>query len=568
MRTIRNGKILLAIGLSTGVIVWGQGRNGRGTAAGGAAQQQQAPAQQTAAPPAAPQAAPAAGRAGRGAAPAPTTSEFYNFDTGASTEPAIPDGPPAETHQKISLNGETLAYTAHAGYLPLRNATTGQTEAHIFYTSYAKEGVSDASSRPVVMFMGGAPGVASAWQEFGGLGPKRMKWAADGTAGAAPYVWADNPNTLLGQADLVFVNPVGTAFSRPSQPSHGASFWNPAADVASLAAFVRGYVSTNNRRNSPLFLAGEDAATGRAAGVAAWLIEHGTPVQGVALLSMTETADATAGDAHYITLFPSLVMTAWEHKKLSPEMNKMSAEEIAGAARQFASREYLHGLYKGDRITPEDRTKLIAAMNRLTGLSKAFLVNNELRIAPDRFTAELLREEHRGLSMSDSRVAGFLTAPAGGGRGGGGGGFGGLIASPIDFNISALQGGFQTAYEDYLRHELNFTGSENAIYYLNGGGIGAFTSTGNDDQSLAGAFAREPRLHVFVGVNFYDLNAPFYATEFSLAHLNVSPEVRAHNITVSHYETGEMPYVDSKSAGKLKNDLSSWIAQTDAPAQK
>ncbi len=67
------------------------------------------------------------------------------------------------------------------------------------------------------------------------------------------------------------------------------------------------------------------------------------------------------------------------------------------------------------------------------------------------------------------------------------------------------------------------------------GGVGAFTSTGNDDASLSGAFARNPNLHLFVGVNYYDLNAPFYATEYTLAHLNVSPEVRAHNITVSHY---------------------------------
>ena len=405
MRYVGNGKILLAITLGISFTAWGQGGSGR---AGRAA----------AAPPAA---APGstAGRGGEGGGA--NAIDFYNYDTTAGTGPAIPDAPPTETHQKIALNGEALAYTARAGYMPLRNATTGQSEAHLFYTSYTKDGVSDSSARPVLFLLGGAPGVAASWQEFGGLGPKRMKWMNDGTAGLPPYGWADNPNTLLGQADLVFVNPVGTAFSRPDQPGRGPNFWNTAADVASLGEFVRSFLNTNNRRNSPLFLAGEDFGTARAAGLAAYLIEHQTPVDGVVLLSMTMSADAVAGDEQYITLLPSLVMAAWHHRKLAPELTAMSAEQISGQARQFAAREYLHALYKGDRMTPEERTKVAAELSRLTGLSKAFIVNNDLRISLDRFNGELMRDQHRGLSSSDARVTGFVPAPSGG-RGFGGAG--------------------------------------------------------------------------------------------------------------------------------------------------
>ena len=229
MRYIRNGQILLVITLGMPFAVWGQGgRAGRAAAA----QQGAAPATAAGTPAAA--GAPAAGRGGRGggAGAGPSTSEFYNYDTTASAGAQIPDSQPTETHQKINLNGEALAYTARVGYIALRNATTGQSEAHVFYTCYAKDGVSDSSVRPVLFFMGGAPGVAATWQEFGGLGPKRMKWSNDGTAGRPPYGWVDNPNTLLGEADLVFVNPVGTAFSRPDQPSRGPTFWNTAADIA------------------------------------------------------------------------------------------------------------------------------------------------------------------------------------------------------------------------------------------------------------------------------------------------------------------------------------------------
>lgn len=553
MRTIRRGPSLLAIALAVACTAWGQGGTGR---AGRAS--------------AAPQQAPAAGRGGRGGNTGPASTEFYNYDsTAAAAGPAIPDAPPAETHQKIAVNGETLAYTARAGYLSLRNATTGQVEGHLFYTSYAKDGVPGATpgaGRPLLFFLGGAPGVSAAWQEFGGLGPKRMKWANDGSAGLPPYSWVDNPHTLLGQADLVFVNPVGTAFSRPDQPARGPNFWNTAGDIASLGEFVRSFLNANNRRNSPLFLAGEDFGTARAAGLAAYLTEHQIPVQGLVLLSMTMSADATAGDAQYITLLPSLIMTAWHHKKLAPELTAMSAEQISGQARQFAAREYLHALYKGDRVSPEERTKAIANLSRLTGLSKAFLVNNDLRISLDRFNAELLRDQHRGPANSDSRVTGFTPPATGGGRGGGGG-FG--AAPPaIDFNQYNLAGGFQAAYEDYLRRELTFGGNNNGIFYLSAGGVGTFTATGSDDASLAAAFARNPNLRLFVGVNYFNLNAPFYAAEFTLSHLDVSPDVRAHNITVSHYEAGQMTYIDSKALAKLHGDLVRFVGQSAPTARQ
>jgi carboxypeptidase C (cathepsin A) len=276
-------------------------------------------------------------------------------------------------------------------------------------------------------------------------------------------------------------------------------------------------------------------------------------------------ADALAGDAQYITLLPSLIMSAWHHKKLSPELTAMSAEQISGQARQFASREYLHALYKGDRMTADERTKVVANLARLTGLSKAFLVNNNLRITLDRFNSELLRDRHHGLSNSDARISGF-TPPAGGGRGGRG--VAAAAVPAIDFNLSNLAGGFQAAYETYLRRELAFNSNNSGIFYLSSGGVGAFTSTGSDDASLAAAFARNPKLRLFVGVSYFDLNAPFYATEYALAHLNVSPEVRAHNITVTHFEAGQMTYVDNKALVKLHGDLSRFVTEAASPARK
>ena len=529
--------------------VWAQGGSGRGAAQGPAAQGPTA------------QQAGATGRGGArgGVGAGGGAAGFYDFDTTASAGMVIPDAAPTEVHQKITINGEPLAYAARVGYLPLRNATTGQSAAHLFFTYYAKDGVPDASARPLLVFLGGAPGVAATWQEFGGLGPKRMRWSADGSAGLPPYGWVDNPHTLLDEADLVFVNPVGTAFSRPDQPSRGTEFWTTAADIASLGEFVRSFVSTYDRRNSPLFLAGEDFGTGRAAGLASYLDRSSDPGHGVVLLSMAPSADAVAGDAQYITLLPSVVLAAWHHKKLAPELQALGVEQVAEQARQFASREYLHALYKGDRMTPEERTRVVANLSRLTGLSKAFIVNNNLRIALDRFTPSCCAPT---AGRCRTRMRGWpatCRGAAGGGRGGFGGG---APAVAVDYNHANLAGGFLTAYETYLRRDLTFTNAT-GVFYLSSGGIGTFTSTGSDEASLASAFARNPRLRLFVGVNYFDLNAPFYATEFTVAHLNVSPEVRARNITVGHFEAGQMAYVDNKALARLHTDLVKFMNDGD-----
>lgn len=522
MRQIRNALLLSAVALTA---AWPQAGRGRG-----AQPQQNAPTP------------PQGGRGGR-AAPG-GANDFYNYNPTAAAGQTIADSTPAEAQQKVTINGQPLAYTTLTGYLPLLHATSGQAEAHVFYTYYAKQGAD--ARRPVVIFFGSGPGISAGFQEFGGLGPKRMTATAES---------ADNPQTLLQQADLVFANPVGTAFSRPAQPAGGPAFWSTEGDVASLASFVRGFLTRHARRTSPLYLAGDDYGTGRVAGLAAHLADRQVPVTGVILLSMAPSADAVTGDWQHINLLPSLILTAWHHKKLSPELSAMSLEQIAGQARQFASREYLHALYKGDRMTADERAKALANLARLTGLPRQFLISNEFRVALDRFAAELLRADRKTVAQSDSRVTGFAPST------GGGGGRGFIPTPSIDFHLSRLAPTFLTAYDAYLRKDLAYTGNKDGVYYLTGGGVTAFNSTGSDEVSLSAAFARNPNLRLFAGLNYFDLQSPFFAAEYTLAHLSVAPEVRAKNITVSHYESGRMPYVDPKALVKLHRDLAAFIEQ-------
>ena len=217
MRSRRVGQVLLIMTFGLAPSAWvsdaraqGGGATGRGQPAPGA----------TAAGTTAQQAGRGGGARGGGGSGA---DGFFNFDPMASSGIAIPDTPPTETHQKITVNGEAVAYTARAGYLPLRNATTGQSAAHLFFTFYARDGAGDASTRPVMFFLGGAPGVAASWQELGGLGPKRMKWASDGTAGLPPYGWVDNPHTLARRRRPRVREPGRHRLqpSRPAEPRPG-----------------------------------------------------------------------------------------------------------------------------------------------------------------------------------------------------------------------------------------------------------------------------------------------------------------------------------------------------------
>jgi hypothetical protein len=215
---------LIAIALST--VAWAQGGRGRGAAAA-------TPAAQPAAAAVPQAAAPQGGRGGATAA----SDEFYNYSTSATSMAPIPDGPPVETHQKITADGQMLAYTTHAGFLALRNATTGQSEAHVFFTSYSKDGVTDASSRPLFLFFGGAPGVAAAWQEFGGLGPKKVK--LDGEAAV------DNPSA---PATAVPISPAKVPVSGTAPPTSPRSAISSAPTWAATDAGPPLYLSVEKTR--------------------------------------------------------------------------------------------------------------------------------------------------------------------------------------------------------------------------------------------------------------------------------------------------------------------------------
>lgn len=477
---------------------------------------------------------------GRGAqTPTGPVGDFFRYNPQAREGAAIPTvGPVAETHHQITLNGTVLNYTARVGMMPIRNATTGVIEGYLNYTYYSKDGA-DAATRAITYLFNGGPGSGTIWLHMGAFGPMKIKLEPNGMS-SPPFTYEENPNTLLDQTDLCFIDAMGTGWSRPTDPKYGPDFWGVDNDIAAFGEFIRSFTNQYDRWASPRFLAGESYGTTRAAGLSGYLTDHDMPVAGVFLLSTIINTESRSGDLAYVNALPTQAMTAWYHHKVSPDLQKLTADEMSKAALQFAGHEYQQALYDGSRMTPEQRTRVVNDLHRFIGLPVDFLEQNDLRISLGQFSTELLRGQHLMTSRLDSRFDGWLEN-------------GGAQTTPFDFSDANIENSFLTAYEQYMRHDLHYV--NNDIYYVLGGGIGRWSGSYDTVVNLEDAFARNPRMKLMVAMGYYDFATVYGAVEWTLAHLKVSPQVRANNIMTGHYESGHMVYIDAAAMSKMRGDM-------------
>ena len=318
--------------------------------------------------------------------------------------------PPVVTRHELRAGGRVLKYTATAGLMPLRSET-GELEAHVFYVAYTLDrGGAPLEKRPLMFSFNGGPGSSSVWLHMGALGPKRVKMKDDGMMPPPPYALVDNEDTWLTETDLVFIDPVGTGYSRAVKPELGKKFWGVDGDIASVGEFIRLYLARNERWASPLFLVGESYGTTRAAGLSGYLVEKGIAFNGILLVSSIlnfQTGRFTKGnDLPYPLFLPTYTATAWYHKKLSPDLQQDFAKTRA-EVEQWTSTGYAEALAKGDRLSPEERSAVIDRLSRYTGLSKTFIDQANLRIDEPHFTKELLRDQKLVVGRLDSRFTGI-----------------------------------------------------------------------------------------------------------------------------------------------------------------
>src|SRR5262249_1186773 len=317
-----------------------------------------------------------------------------------------PEESPVVTHHEIRAGGRTLRYIATTGMMPIKNRD-GETEARMFFMAYTLDDEGARARRPLTFSFNGGPGAASVWRHLGGIGPKRVRMNSDGTMPPPPYELVDNEFTWLNQTDLVFIDPIGTGYSRAVRPELAAKFFGLQGDIESVGEFIRMYLTRYERWTSPLFLAGESYGTTRASALSGYLIDRGIAFNGIVLISTImnfETTNFAAGnDLPYEMFLPSYAATAWYHKKLPSDLQSRSVQELVAEVEQWAATDYTRALERGDRMSAQERQEVIAKLSRYTGLSPQFIDNANLRVSLSLFRKELLRAERRSIGRLDAR---------------------------------------------------------------------------------------------------------------------------------------------------------------------
>ena len=462
------------------------------------------------------------------------------------------------TEHTLKMGGQTIPYKATAGTILLKNEKDEPT-ALLYYTSYVRTDTKEISQRPLSFLYNGGPGSASLWLHMGAFGPRRVVTADAAPTFPAPYLIAENANSLLDKSDLVFIDPVGTGFSHAVGQAHDKDFWGVDQDVSSLAQFITSYINRTNRWNSPKFLIGESYGTFRSAALANYLQNHnGMYFNGISLISsVLDLGTVSFGpglDLPYVFYLPSYAAAAWYHKVLKDRPENLQA--FLQEARSFAQAEYATALMKGTALTATEKSDLAKKLSRFTGLSEDYLLKANLRVSLSQFREELQRMRGLTTGRIDARYSGYTYD---------------LLSEYAEYDpqTAAVTGAFTAAFNNYVRDELKF--GQDKPYRAISEGVGRnwdwkhetrqrgyFPGAPSVTEDLIQALLTNSHLQVEVENGWFDLATPFFATEYTMDHLGL-PEKLGENIHLQYYSAGHMMYLREAELGKLKVNIAKLI---------
>ncbi|QJR80793.1 peptidase S10 [Alteromonas pelagimontana] len=477
-------------------------------------------------------------------------------DAKASAPAPEPEAKMQVTQHKATINGKSIKYSVHAGDTHLKDKK-GKLTASIFSIAYIREDVDKRSQRPLLFVFNGGPGSSSVWMHMGLFGPKRVVLPSDATnVGAPPFPVENNPQSLLDVADMVFIDPVGTGYSIPLGEKKGKDFWGVNEDAASLAEFIRVFITKNKRWNSPKYLSGESYGTTRAAALVKSLQEGwgSIDLNGVMLISSIldfQTGDFTDGnDLPFVTFLPTYAATAWYHNAIDKSQYK-NLQEFVEEVRQFALNDYASVLLKGALASEQEVSAVVNKLHQYTGLNENYIRQSNIRINEFAFMKELLRDRGEVVGRLDSRYIGE-DANKVSSR---------FEADPASY---AIDGAYTAALQDYMANELDVLREErynvlsgevfsnwNWLYGDSPRSQGFVSMTPN----LARAMRQNKDFRVFIANGYFDLATPFFATEYSMNHFGINKD----KVTLTYYEAGHMMYIHQPSLDQLTKDIRAFI---------
>lgn len=450
---------------------------------------------------------------------------------------------------------KTIEYEATAGMQPVWNAK-GEIIATLFYTYYKRLGIEDMATRPIAFSFNGGPGSASAWMHIGYTGPKLLKVDEDGYP-VQPYGIEDNPYSILDVCDIVYVNPVNTAYSR-MVPNDGEGrdrkeFFGINADIQYLAKWMTTFVTRNNRWLSPKYLIGESYGGTRVSGLAnqlqgnQWMYLNGVILVSPADYKVFESDDPIP----YALNLPYYAATAWYHKRLPDNLQDQSLESILPDIEAFALDEYLPALTKGASLDEKTKMKLASQLADRTGLSTEDYADHNLRVPLNYFWKSLLRDQGEQYSTGrlDSRYLGLDKQVSG---------------HRPDYNaeLTTWSHVFAPAINYYISQELKFVTD---MPYLLFGDVHPWDKSNNDTrEALRKAMATNPFLHIMFQVGYFDGGTTYFASKYTFNQLDPSGKLK-DRMDFKKYHAGHMMYMRREDLQTANEDLRKFILASSSP---
>ena len=459
------------------------------------------------------------------------------------------------TKHQTTANGQKFAYTARTGTQPVWDEK-GKPIAAIHYTYYTRDDISNREKRPLVISFNGGPGSASVWMHIAYTGPRLLNIDDEGYP-IQPYGIKENPYSILDIADIVYVNPVNTGYSRIlDEKVDRKLFFGTNADIKYLAEWLNTFVTRNNRWTSPKYLIGESYGTTRVSGLALELQNaQWMYLNGVILVSPTDLGLKREGAVEKANRWPYYAAAAWYHKRLPADVQSRDLEQLLPEVETFTLNELLPAISKGYNISNTEKEAVIKKMSRYSGLSEQLIRQNNLDIPTSLYWKELLRDQGYTLGRLDSRYLGIDLRDAG---------------ERPDYNaeLTSWLHSFTPAINYYYTNELKY---KTDVKYNMFGAVHPWDrSNDNTGLSLRQAMAANPFLHVMVQYGYFDGATDYFNAKYNMWQMDPSGKL-ADRISFKGYRSGHMMYLRKEDLIKSNNDVRDFIKNTipaiDKPAK-
>ncbi len=467
----------------------------------------------------------------------------------ASQDIRVPVDTAFTSSHTVTIGGERVPYTATAGFQPVWDAD-GTAIASVFYTYYERSDVSDRARRPLVISFNGGPGSASVWMHIGYTGPIFLNIDDEGFP-VQPYGFSDNPHSILDVADIVYVDPVNTGFSRALPGVDARRFFGVYEDVNYLAAWIETFVTRQNRWASPKFLIGESYGTNRVAGLAGRLQgSHWMYLNGVILVSPTRMGVEAGGPVGDALLLPHYAATAWYHGVLAPDLQARDLHDFLPEVERFTVEEYIPALTRGGFLPAAERDRIAREVARWAGVSPEYVHYNNLAIPVTRWRKELLRDQGQTVGRLDARYKGIDREDDG-------------LTHDFDPALTAWNHAFTPAVNLYLREHL---GVRTELTYNIFGPVSPWSrSPDNTAENLRRAMAENPYLKVMIQAGYYDGGTDYFSAKYTMWQMDPSGKLQ-DRFRFETYRSGHMMYLRQEDLESSNRHVREFILDAIPPA--